>query len=78
MFQDLFVGCSVSDFECDTCVPAKSHRVSYPLNSNKSAIPFGRVHSDDWGPSSIITSSGIRWFVTFIDDCTRMTWFIPS
>ena len=74
MFPDLFVGCSISDFKCDTCVLAKSHCVSYPLNSNKSVIPFGLVHSDVWGPSSITTSSGIRWFVTFIDDCTRMTW----
>ena len=47
---------------------------SYSLNSNKSVIPFGIVHSDVWGPSPITTSSGIRWFVTSIDDCTRMTW----
>ena len=74
MFLDLFVGCSISDFKCDTCVLAKNHRVSYPLNSNKSATHFGLVHSDVWGPSPITTSSGIRWFVTFIDDCTLMTW----
>ncbi|KAL6329216.1 hypothetical protein AAG906_014826 [Vitis piasezkii] len=27
-----------------------------------------------WGPSKVPTLSGSRWFVTFIDDCTRMTW----
>ena len=74
MFPDLFVRCSVSDFKCDTCILAKSHLVSYPLNSNKSVIPFGLAHSDVWGPSPITTSSGIRWFVTFIDDCTWMIW----
>ncbi|KAM1789243.1 hypothetical protein ACFX11_039423 [Malus domestica] len=74
MFPDLFIGCSVSDFKCDTCVLAKSHHVSYPLNSHNSAIPFGLVHSDVWRPSLITTSSGIRSFVTFIDDCTQMTW----
>nr|CAN81263.1 hypothetical protein VITISV_028698 [Vitis vinifera] len=26
------------------------------------------------GPSKVSTLSGSRWFVTFIDDCTRMTW----
>jgi transposase InsO family protein len=41
---------------------------------NKSAIPFALIHSDVWGPSPVTTSSGHRWFVTFIDDCTRMTW----
>lgn len=41
---------------------------------NKSSIPFSLVHSDVWGPSPIATRFGVRWFVTFIDDCTRMTW----
>ncbi|CAL8122758.1 unnamed protein product [Prunus armeniaca] len=26
-----------------------------------------------WGPARV-TSNGFRWFVTFIDDCTRLTW----
>ncbi|KAI5312648.1 hypothetical protein L3X38_041821 [Prunus dulcis] len=62
-----------SDFKCDTCILAKSHRASYPLSMNKSTIPFALIHSYVWGPSPISTHSGIRWFVTFIDDCTRMT-----
>ena len=32
------------------------------------------IHYDVWGPSKVPTLSGLRWFVTFIDDCTRMTW----
>ena len=32
------------------------------------------VHSDVWGPSKIATLGGAHWFVTFIEDCTRMTW----
>jgi len=32
------------------------------------------IHSDVWGPSKVTTFGGSRWFVTFIDDCTRMTW----
>ncbi|BBN68727.1 hypothetical protein Prudu_550S000600, partial [Prunus dulcis] len=52
----------------------RRHRVSFPLSMNKSTVPFAIVHSDVWGPAPISTSSGARWFVTFIDDCTRMTW----
>lgn len=26
------------------------------------------------GPSHVPTHIGIRWFVTFVNDCTRMTW----
>lgn len=32
------------------------------------------THSDVWGPSKVSTLGGSRWFVTFTDDCTRMTW----
>ncbi|CAL2271851.1 unnamed protein product [Prunus armeniaca] len=62
------------DFTCDTCILAKSHRVPYPLSTNKCTTPFTLIHSDVWGPSPITAPSGVRWFVTFIDDYTWMTW----
>lgn len=31
------------------------------------------IHSDVQGPSKVTTLSGSRWFVTFIDECTRTT-----
>ena len=58
----------------EPCILAKSHRASYHMSKHKSMIPFALVHSDVWGPSPVITSSGHRWFVIFVDDCTRMTW----
>ncbi|CAL8995150.1 unnamed protein product [Prunus brigantina] len=74
LFPSLFSGLESSSFTCDICELAKSHRVPFPLRSNQSLIPFSLVHSDVWGPSKIPTPGGARWFVTFIDDCTRMTW----
>ena len=53
---------------------AKSHRISYPENLNKNVVHFSLIHSDVWGPSLVTTSLGYRWFVIFVDDCTRMTW----
>jgi hypothetical protein len=41
---------------------------------NKSIVLFTLVHSDVRHPSSISIVSGVRWFVIFVDDCTRMTW----
>ena len=74
VFPALFSGLSDLDFKCETCILAKSHRVSYPLSFNKSQMPFELIHSDVWGPSPKSTISGVRWFVIFVDDCTRMTW----
>lgn len=36
--------------------------------------PFALIHSNVWGPLPVTNMSGIRWFVIFVDDCTRMTW----
>jgi len=41
---------------------------------NKSPAPFMVIHSDVWGPANTSSLSGARWFVSFIDDHTRMTW----
>ncbi|CAL8114281.1 unnamed protein product [Prunus armeniaca] len=74
LIPDLFSGFKDSDFTCDTCILAKSHRVPYLLSTTKCTTQFMLIHSDVWRPSPITAPSGVRWFVTFIDDCTRMTW----
>jgi hypothetical protein len=74
LFPDLFSDVETSELNCDTCILAKSHRATYSLSMNKSDIPFALIHSDVWGPSPVSIVSGVRWFVTFVDDCTRMTW----
>ncbi|CAL9018518.1 unnamed protein product [Prunus brigantina] len=74
LFPALFSGVNESDFQCQTCILAKSHRVSYPPSCNKRLMPFDLVHSDVWGPSPVSTALGVRWLVLFVDDCTRMMW----
>ncbi|KAL0556045.1 hypothetical protein IC582_004550 [Cucumis melo] len=74
LFPYLFSKLDVSSLSCDVCIRAKQHRVSFPSQPYKPTQPFILVHSDVWGPSKVTTSSGKRWFVTFIDDHTRLTW----
>ena len=74
LFPSLFVKNDVSQFKCDVCEMAKSHQTSFPTSLNKSSVLFMVVHSDVWGLSKIASLGGAHWFVTFIDDCTRMTW----
>ena len=74
LFPSLFANFDVSSFKCDVCELAKSHRASLPLTLTKSPVHFMIIHSDVWGPSKFSILDGSRWFVTFIDDCTRMTW----
>ena len=61
----LFSGLNDREFHCDTCELAKSHRISYLLNLNKSSEPFEVIHSDVWGSAKVPCISRARYFVTF-------------
>ena len=74
MFPTLFKGLDIQPFHCDICEYAKHTRVSFLISNKRSSFPFFLIHSDIWGPSTIPNISGLRWFVTFIDDCTRVSW----
>ena len=74
LFPSLFLKNNVSSFHCDSCLLAKHHRTSFHPNFNKSSVPFSIIHSDVWGPSRVTNRSNTKWFVSFIDDCTRVSW----
>ena len=73
MFSTLFKGLDIQHFHYDICEYAKHTRVSFPIGNKRSSSPFFLIHSDIWGPSTIPNISQSRWFVTFIDDCTRVS-----
>ena len=74
LFPTLFKGVNPLSFQCESCLLAKSHRKPYVKSFYQSSKPFYLFHSDVWGPSKITTNSGKKWFVTFIDDHTRLCW----
>jgi hypothetical protein len=74
LFPSLFLKNNVSSFHCDSCLLAKHHRTSFHPSFNKSSVPFSIIHSDVWGPSRVTNRSNTKWFVSFIDDCTRVSW----
>ncbi|CAD6223427.1 unnamed protein product [Miscanthus lutarioriparius] len=59
---------------CDACELGKHTRSTYPSIGLRSCEPFMLIHFDVWGPCSVTSLSGFKWFVTFIDCYTRMTW----
>lgn len=59
--------------ECKACIQAKHSRQSFPKESeNRSAVPGEITHTDMWGPSQTTAITGVRYYITFIDDCTRL------
>ena len=65
----------LSHLNYESCQFAKHHRSSYVPRVNKqAATPFELIHSDVWGPSLVLSKFEFRYFVTFIDDYSRVTW----
>jgi hypothetical protein len=74
LFPSLFSKVNVSSFHCDSCLLAKHHHTSFHSSFNKSSVPFSIIHSDVWGPFRVTNRSNTKWFVSFIDDCTHVSW----
>ena len=73
MFPSLF-NKNKKHIQCEIYQLSKHTRSHYPPQTYQPSKPFSLIHSDVWGPSQVHNITGSRWFVTFIDDHTRMTW----
>ena len=59
---------------CDIFQRAKHKKLSFPIRKNIYSKPFELLHIDTWGPFSETTQDGHRYFLTIVDDHTRVTW----
>ena len=74
LYPDAFKNVDMKNLVCDACELGKHTRTTYPSICLRSCEPFMLIHSDVWGACSVTSISGFKWFVTFIDCYTRMTW----
>ena len=74
LFPELFRNKDSLMIHCEVCQLAKHQRSYFPSQSYKPSRPFAMIHSDIWGPSRVSNLTGIKWFLTFIDDHTRICW----
>ena len=63
-----------SMLHCEICEFVRHHCSSFPVQSYNPSKPFAIIHSDVWGPNKIWTLSNKKWFITFIDDHTKLCW----
>ena len=68
-----FVQCNKTT-HCDICPIAKQKRLPFSASTHISDHPFDLVHCDLWGPFSIPTIDGYKYFLTIVDDFSRCTW----
>ena len=66
---------SLSSLNYESCQYAKLHRVHLSPRVNKRvSAPFELVHYDVWGPCPILSLIKFRYFVTYVDDFSCVTW----
>ncbi|XP_010495376.1 PREDICTED: uncharacterized protein LOC104772464 [Camelina sativa] len=64
----------LSESPCSVCPLAKQKRLSFESNGHRSTTPFDLVHLDIWGPFAVESVEGYKYFLTIVDDYSRVTW----
>lgn len=59
---------------CIVCPLAKQKHLYFPFNNNMCSSTFDLIHVDVWGPYSIPSHDGYKYFFTIMDDTTRLVW----
>ncbi|CAL8170379.1 unnamed protein product [Prunus armeniaca] len=62
---------------CHHCLEGKLAKLPFHYPAAKSVNPLEVIHSDVWGPSPTISVEGFKYYVSFVDECTRFTWIFP-
>lgn len=58
-------------YDCDICLKGKMSMLPFPNSNGPCNEKLRIVHSDVCGPMQHTSINGAKYFVTFIDDCTR-------
>ena len=74
MFPSLFKGFDLGQFHCDVCELAKHKLASFPISNTRASMPFTLIHSYVLGPFTVHNIFRARWFISFINNCTRVSW----
>ena len=60
---------------CESRILGKQKNVSFlKTDRTPKAEKLELVHTDLWGPSSVASLGGSRYYITFIDDSSRKVW----
>ena len=65
---------STKNFDCVLCQLGKQPTLPFNTSESISTDIFDLIHSDVWGPSSISSIGGSRYFVVFVDNYSHYSW----
>ena len=65
------------DARCGPCMLGKQHRLPFPTSETASTKPLELVHTDLCGPLPVPSKGGNKYFVTLLDDYTKLSVVYP-
>lgn len=71
--QNTFVSLD-NKLDCVVCPLAKQHRLPFPLSNHTTVAIFELIHCDVWGPFHEESRTGCKYFLTIVDDFSKITW----
>lgn len=60
--------------QCKICPCAKLTRCPFISSNIKSNSCFELLYVDLWGPYNVLIYNGNKYFLTIVDDLSRVTW----
>ncbi|KAM2554344.1 hypothetical protein TB2_018473 [Malus domestica] len=67
----------INKFVCSSYALGKCSRKSFTFVSCNTSKPLEILHIDVWGPASISSVNGYRYYLLLVDDFTKYSWFFP-
>ncbi|KAJ0701721.1 putative RNA-directed DNA polymerase [Helianthus annuus] len=62
---------------CNSCELSKAKHLPFVENDKRAQQVLDLIHCDLWGPAPIASTDGYLYYVIFVDDYSRFTWFYP-
>ena len=59
---------------CQDCIRGKAKKLPYTTGKHNSTSPLDYIQSDLWGPASVNSIGGGRYYMSLIDDYSRKIW----
>lgn len=73
----LIVSTSKNKSICTSCQMAKVCGLPFILSNEFYFEPFRVIHCDLWGPAHVTSFQRYQYYVIFVDEFTRYTWYFP-
>ena len=68
---------ATTDANCKACILGKQHRLPFPNSTSATQAPLELLHTDLCGPMPVPSAGGNLYFITILDDCTKISFVTP-